>query len=263
MQVRGHQADSNDVYGRQSTGGSTSVRSGGFEAMTEAGRAARALLIKAAAARWETPASTLTTDGGVVVSTDGARLTYAALASDAASLGEGEDLQRLAASVPARAGADRLLGTSPPRLDIPSKVDGSAIYGMDVRRPGMRFASIERCPVFGGALASAEPASLAAAKAVPGVLDTVELEHGVAVVGTSTWACLQGRRALKLTWREPAEEAAPLTSALLRERAGQALQRRPVDAHTRGRGAEGLKLGARQLEAEYEIPYLAHAPWSR
>ena len=61
----------------------------------------------------------------------------------------------------------------------------------------------------------------------------------------------------------PAEEAAPLTSALLRERAGQALQRRPVDAHTRGRGAEGLKLGARQLEAEYEIPYLAHAPWSR
>ena len=198
-QVRGHQADSNDVYGRQSTGGSTSVRSGGFEAMTEAGRAARALLIKAAAARWETPASTLT-HGRRRRGVDGwTRLTYAALASDAARLGEGEDLQRLAASVPARAGADRLLGTSPPRLDIPSKVDGSAIYGMDVRRPGMRFASIERCPVFGGALASAEPASLAAAKAVPGVLDTVELEHGVAVVGTSTWACLQGRRALRMT----------------------------------------------------------------
>ncbi len=258
--VRGHHADSSEVYGRQSTGGSTSVRGGGFEAMTEAGNLARALLVVAAARRWKRDPSDLSTDAGAVIAPGGERRSYGELAAAAATIARGPDAARITSKIAPSKRAPSLLGTSPPRLDLPSKVDGTAVYGMDVRRPGMRMASILRCPVFGGALGSVDAASVAATRAVPGVVDVVELPHGVAVVGTNTWACMRGRRQLKVEWKAPSDGATPLTSALLRTHAQEALDTRPIDAHTQGKGAKGLPLGARQLEATYEIPYLAHAP---
>src|SRR6202030_3343005 len=87
----------------------------------------------------------------------------------------------------------RLIGTSPKRLDTPLKVNGSAGFGIDVRRPGMLYASLERCPVFGGKVASFDATK---AKAVPGVKNVVQISNGVAVIADNTWAAMQGRKAL-------------------------------------------------------------------
>src|SRR5439155_12916733 len=93
----------------------------------------------------------------------------------------------------------KLIGTSPKRLDTPAKVNGTATFGMDVKRPGMLYASLERCPVFEGKVASFDAT---AAKKVAGVKDVFEIERGVAVVADNTWSAMQGRKALKVTWNE-------------------------------------------------------------
>ncbi len=122
-----------------------------------------------------------------------ARLTYGSLAADAAKL-----------TVPANpamktAAEFKLIGTSPQRLDTKAKVMGTAPFGLDYRAPGMLYAAIERCPVFGGKVKSFDATK---AKAVKGVKDVFQIEAGVAVVADNTWAAFQGKKALVVTWDE-------------------------------------------------------------
>jgi isoquinoline 1-oxidoreductase beta subunit len=148
----------------------------------------------------------------------------------------------------------RLIGKRIKRTDTPLKVNGAAEFGLDVRRPGMLYAVLARCPVFGGKVASFDAAK---AKAVPGVKDVVEISRGVAVLADNTWSAMEGRRALTISWDEGAH--ASLTSAgiskMFADRADQpgAVARKEGDADAALAGA------AKRLDAVYEAPYLAHA----
>lgn len=165
------------------TGGSTSVRA--FrDSFRDAGAAARVLLCKAAGARWNVAWESLDIIDGIV--TDGTqRLTIGALAEEAAAF-------ELPEILPLRqdgGSAARLIGTDAPRIDIPSKIDGSANFAADIRLPGMVFASIRQGPIGSARLVSADEA---AARRVTGVLDVVRTEQWVAVTGTNWWAANQG-----------------------------------------------------------------------
>ncbi|MGH6887414.1 MAG: molybdopterin cofactor-binding domain-containing protein, partial [Geminicoccales bacterium] len=192
---------------RMSTGGSTSVRTS-WEPLRKAGAAARAMLVTAAAQTWGVEAAACRTERGTVIHTaSGRRLPYGALAQKAATL-------PLPENAPLKNPQDfRLIGTRVRRLDTPGKVRGSAVFGIDVKVPGMLIASIERAPVFGGRLRRFDPAP---AMAVPGVRHVVPLEArpwtgtngawgigtaaGVAVVADTYWQAVTGRRALRAEW---------------------------------------------------------------
>src|SRR5207237_3485365 len=148
----------------------------------------------------------------------------------------------------------RLLGHRMPRLDTPDKVSGAAVFGMDVRVPGMVYAAVARCPVFGGRGKGFDPAP---ALAAPGGQRVVQISSGVAVVAAGTWAACQGKQALKIEWDEGAtarwsSDGIWSAFAAAAERPGEVVQAvGDVDAN--------LKAAARTVEAVYQAPYLAHA----
>ena len=164
--------------------------------LRKAGATAREMLVTAAAQKWGVDRNQCRAENNSVVNTaTNARLSYGSLA-DAAS------------KVPPPGNAAvkdftkfHLIGTSPKRLDTPLKITGKAQYGIDVRVPGMQYAVLERCPVFGGKVASFDAT---AAKAVPGVKQVVQISNGVAVLADNTWSAMQGRKALKVQWNEGA-----------------------------------------------------------
>src|SRR2546430_2565432 len=192
---------------RMSTGGSTAIRTS-WEPLRKAGAAAREMLLDAAATTWKVDRAACRAERGAVVHAPSKRrLTYGKLVATAAQLPVPKD-------PPLKDAKDfRLLGTRVPRLDTPAKVDGSAVFGIDVKVPGMLVASIERCPVFGGTLKSYDATK---AKAVPGVRAVVALEPspwtgpggawaagcaaGVAVVADTYWQAGAGREALQAEW---------------------------------------------------------------
>src|SRR3989442_7914967 len=246
------------------TGGSNAIRSS-WEPLRKAGATAREMLITAAAEAWKVDRTTCRAENGAVVhEPSGRRLPYAKLATRAAKLAVSTD-------VPLKDSKDfRLLGRRVPRLDTPSKVDGSATFGIDVTVPGMLVASIERCPVFGGRIKRHDATK---AKALPGVRAVVELEGspwtgrggawgvgcaaGVAVVADTYWHAFQGRKALEIEWDEG--EATSLDSdgirAMLARRAEQPGRATRKD----GDAATALAGAARRVEAVYEVPFLHHA----
>lgn len=236
-------------YGIQMTGGSTSI-GGMSEPMRRAGAAARAMLVAAAARSFGVPVDQCTTENGVVLHapTD-RRASYGELASSAAELA-------LPGDVPLKDPATfRLLGRGLRRLDTPAKVRGTATFGMDVRRPGMRTALVAHPPVFGG---RARAVDAAAARAVKGVLDVVDVGSGVAVIATGFWAAKCGRDALRVDW-DLGDGAGISTDALRAEY--RALASSPgLVARLDGDPGPALDSAKRVLEAEYEVPYLAHAP---
>ncbi|HEV7515098.1 MAG TPA: molybdopterin cofactor-binding domain-containing protein, partial [Thermoanaerobaculia bacterium] len=192
--VRVRQADAHPtLYGNQGTGGSASVRTS-WEPLRRAGAAARAMLVAAAAERWGVPAAGLRAERGAVLDPRGGRrLAYGELAQAAARLPVPSD-------PPLKAPKDfRIVGTRVPRLDVPGKLDGSAVFGMDVRIPGMVYAALARCPVFGG-----KPAGFKAdrARALAGVRDVLDLGTAIAVIADNSWAALEGCRRLDVTWDE-------------------------------------------------------------
>lgn len=236
-------------FKQMTTSGSWSV-GGTYMPLRHMGARARALLIQAAAARWQVdPASCRTEPGRVLHPATDRSLSYGELAAEAARL-------PIPTAAPLKEpGAFRLIGRRMPRLDAPRIVSGAAGYGLDVRIPDMKFASIERCPVPGGMPRSVDDA---AARAVPGVRDVVRLAEGVAVVGDHTWAALAGRRALRVEWNEGA--IASFDS--------DAYRRSLVEASS-GAGSVGRSVGdvdgaltgaARRLDALYEYPFFVHAP---
>ena len=253
-QVRLEHAPPNDalyaepLFGVQETGGSTSVR-GNWEPLRRAGAGARALLVAAAAQTWNVDASSCRATGGVVIhGPTGRTLAYGALVDRAATLS-------LPGDVPLKHPKDwKLIGTPAKRLDSPDKVNGKAQYGIDVRLPGLKVATVAVCPVFGGKLASVDDSK---AKAIPGVHQVVRLADAVAVVAEHMWAAQQGVAALDIRWDEGPN--AQLTTADIVRQLDAASQKPGVVARKDGDVAQAMAGAARKIEAIYQVPFLAHA----
>ena len=233
----------------QVTGGSNSIRNS-WEQLRRAGATARAMLVAAAAQRWSVPASEITVDRGVVAHPpSGRRATFGELAADAAQ-------QALPGKVTLKDPKDfKLIGRHAPRVDSRPKIDGSAVYTLDMRRPDMLTAVIARPPRFGATVRSFDAT---AARSVSGVTDVVQVPAGVAVVAKGTWAAIKGRRALRIDWDERAAERRSTEELHAHYRT---LAVRPgAVAHWLGDVPAAMKGATRVLEAVYEFPYLAHAP---
>jgi isoquinoline 1-oxidoreductase subunit beta len=238
----------NRVYQRMATNGSGAVRRS-REYLQQAGASARARLIAAAAQQWGVPArECLAENGKVIHSASGRQLTYGAIAAAAAQV-------KLDAE-PAIKTPDqfRLLGRSLNRLDVPLKVNGSATYGIDVRLPDMLYASIMTCPVFGGQLKHHD---FAAIKSLPGVRAAVEVPNGVAVVADSFWRAKTALEVMPMTWDFGAH--ADANSETFRKTFRQALDKPGVVAKEEGDALAAINAAAKVVEADYEVPYLAHA----
>jgi CO/xanthine dehydrogenase Mo-binding subunit len=250
-QVRVEQADAHpSSYGRMMTVGSSSVRNGAWMPLRRAGAAAREMLVAAAAARWGVNASECVTAAGRVShQASGRSLRYGQVAAAASAL-----------PVPASPTLKdpsrfRLIGTRARVLDSPTKVTGQAIYGADVRVPGMLFATVVHPPRFGDRVRSFDAAR---ARGIPGVSHVVQVSQGVAVAAKTTWSALQGARALDITWQDG---GFALSSAGIFRSFAELAQREGVEAQKRGDAPAALAgAGAdRRIEAVYEAPYLAHA----
>jgi isoquinoline 1-oxidoreductase beta subunit len=228
--------------------GSTSIRTM-WMPLRQAGATARAMLVQAASAHWNVDVAQIHTENGYVVGpSKELRTSYGALADAAMRL-------PVPAHVPLKnPSAFKLIGTPAKRLDTRDKVSGRTRFGIDAQVPGMLYAVTQRCPVFGGKVASFDATK---AKAVPGVKRVVQISNGVAVIADNTWSAMQGRRALSIQWDEGAH--ADLNSANIRA-AMVALSEKPgLVAKTSGDAAGVIAGAAKRLEAVYEAPYLAHA----
>ena len=240
--VRVEQALADAQYGDQKTDGSSSV-SDSFYTMRSVGAQARAFLVSAAAQIWGVHQSTCRTEKGVVIHPpSGKRLPYGNLIGVASTIKL--DPATLAGVHLKQTEQFTLIGTRVPRVDTPQKIDGSAIFGLDVRLPGMRYATIARCPILGGTLQSFDSTK---ASAVPGVLQVFQIESGVAVVAENTWAAIRGRQALKVNWN-PGPNV-QLDSAQLRNQ---------LAAEVRNLASGSAAGTGKTVEAVYETPFLAH-----
>lgn len=237
-----------NAYGSMGTGGSSSVRTS-WDKLRKAGAAAREMLISAAAQTWNVDRSKCYADNGAIVyRTTGKKLTYGDLVDTASKLPVPDN-------PPLKERKDfKIVGKWIPQVDTKAKSSGHAKYGIDVRVPNMLYASLVRCPVFGGKVASFDAT---AAKAVSGVRDVVQIQQGVAVVATSTWAALKGRDALKITWDEGPN--AKLTSGQIHEMLVEHSKHEGEVAETGGDVPKAMSEATNRLEVVYEVPFLAHA----
>src|SRR6202790_435901 len=238
----------NPQFGVQGTGGSSATRTS-WEPLRKAGAAARVMLLEAAAQEWNVDKSECRAENGAILHAATKRqLTYGSLAAAAAKL-------RVPQDVPLKDPSQfQGIGQPAKRLDTPDKVNGSAQYGIDVRQPGMAYAVVARCPVFGGRVASFDAGK---AKAVPGVKDVIQISDGVAVIADNTWTAMQGRRALEVKWDEGPN--AEVTSASISKLLADGARRPGYTARKQGDAEAGLRGAAQIIEAEYEVPFLAHA----
>ena len=237
----------NPTFGVQVTGNSNSIRSF-WKPLRVAGATARAMLVQAAAGQWQVdPASCSAADGKVTHGASGRVLAYGDLVDAASSIPAPQN-------PPLKNPKDfALIGKPLKRLDTPNKTDGKVVYGIDAMLPGMKFATLAQCPVFGGKVAHVEDS---AAKAVPGVRQIVVLDDLVAVVGDHTWAAKQGLDALVITWNEGPN--AKISSADIWQDLRDASKKDGVVAKSVGDIAKGFTQGER-IDGEYELPFLAHA----
>lgn len=238
----------NPMFGSQGTGGSTSVRAS-WMPLRKAGAAAREMLVSAAAKRWGVPAaSCVARDGKVVHQASGRSLGYGELAEAAASLPV-PDNPKLTDP------ADfRIIGQSLKRLDTPEKIDGTAEFGIDVTLPGMLTATTVHCPTFGGRWKTYNADK---AKAIKGVRHVVALDTGIAVVADSFWQAKRGADALEIEWDRGSE--AQLSTEDIRNTLKQAAAKSGAIARRTGDAHKALAGSAKVLEADYEVPFLAHA----
>src|SRR5438094_1897328 len=234
--------------GAQLTAGSNSVR-GMWKILRESGGTARAMLITAAAQTWSVPENTVTTEKGEVIhKASGRRLKYGALVDKAAAL-------PVPKTVVLKSPKDfKLMGKSTPRLDVPEKVNGSAIFGIDVKRPGMLIARVLKCPVFGGKVDSFNAEK---AKAVPGVRHVVKISSGVAVAADNYWAASKDLQAVEFKWNEGA--LANLSSAEIKKKYVALAEQPGSVARNNGDAQAEIKNNTKSFERVYEVPFLAHA----
>jgi isoquinoline 1-oxidoreductase subunit beta len=237
----------NPVFGIQVTGNSNSIRAF-WKPLRTAGAATRLMLVQAAAKQWQVdPASCSTSNGIVSHASSGRTVSYGQLI-DAAST------QPVPQDPPLKDPKNfTLIGKPLKRLDTPNKTDGKVVYGIDAMLPGMKFATLAQCPVFGGKVAKVDDT---AAKKVPGVQQIVVLDDLVAVVGDHMWAAKKGLDALAITWNEGPN--AKLNSSDIWDDLRTASKKDGVVAKSVGDVAKGLSQGDR-FDGEYEMPFLAHA----
>jgi isoquinoline 1-oxidoreductase beta subunit len=237
------------LLGDQATGGSTSTQTG-WVPLRQAGAAARTMLIQAAAARWHVDPAACTAARGVVHHTASNRsLSYGQLADAAAKLPVPNDVKLKDAA------AFTLIGKSQKRLDTPAKVNGTMQFGIDVQVPGMKIGTVAASPVLGGKLLRIDTA---AARAVPGVRDVVQLDDVVAVIGDHMWAAITGLRAASPVWDDGPH--ASVSSKSLVDALAQASQSPGVTAKSTGDAQAAIQSSAKKLQAIYQLPFLAHAP---
>ncbi|MCX8254713.1 Isoquinoline 1-oxidoreductase, beta subunit [Beijerinckiaceae bacterium RH AL1] len=238
------------ILGDQATGGSASVR-GDWERLRKAGATARAMLVAAAAAKWQVDPQSCTVARGVVShQASGRSLKYGEVASDAAKLPVPTDVKL---KDPAQF---KLLGTNAKRIDTPAKVNGTAVFGIDAKVDGMKIGTLALVPVVGGKLTGMDEA---AARKVPGVRDVVRVgDEAVAVIGDHMWAAKQGLAALAPVWSAGPNGAT--TVAKIVADMDQASQSQGVVAKKEGDAAGAIGKAAKTLNAVYELPFLSHSP---
>ena len=238
----------NPLFGDQETGASSSVR-GFFEPLRRAGATARTMLVAAAAQSWKVdPASCQAARGVVTHPPTGRKLSYGALAEKAAKL-------PVPKQVALKDPKDfKLIGTPAKRLDTPAKVKGTTRYGIDVRLPGMKIATVAASPVVGGKVLSVDDSK---AKAIKGVRQIVRLDDAVAVVADDTWAAKQGLKALDIRWDDGPNGKVSIADVV--QGLAAAAQTPGVVVRNEGDAPAAVAAAAKKLEAVYEVPFLAHA----
>jgi isoquinoline 1-oxidoreductase subunit beta len=239
----------NALLGAQITGGSTSVRDG-WEKLRTAGAQVREMLISAAADEWKVDRSTLKADKGFVTGPKGKKASYGHLAAAASKLPVPE---KVALKDPKDF---KIVGKHTKRLDTPMKVNGKAEFGIDVKLPGMVYASLEQAPVIGGTVKSLDSSK---AKGMPGVLDVVQIPDGVAVVADTYWHAKKAREALVIEW-DDGPGGALSTQSMADGIKAAANSAKPIPIKAQGDVAEGMKKAVKVVKAEYQMPLLAHAP---
>jgi len=237
-----------DRFGNQGTGGSASVRSS-WEKLRKAGAVAKEMLLEAAARKWSVPKQDCYGENGLVLNrVNGKKLSYGDLSITASGL-------KIPDNVILKDPQDfRIIGRNIPRTDTPLKVNGTAEYAMDVDLPNMVHAFIIRCPIFGGKLQKVNDAK---AKRVPGVLDIFEVENGIAVVGASTWAALQGRKTLDITWNKGPNK--DLDNESIAKYFKKKSEKKGAVGRNDGNARKALKKTENIIEAVYKVPFQAHA----
>lgn len=238
---------SNALLGGQLTGGSTSVQHA-WATLRKAGAQAREMLIAAACAEWGVATAGCRVEDGQVVSPRGKKLSFGAVAAAAAKL-------PVPADVPLKSRADfKIVGRERNRLDSPIKVDGSAVFGIDVKLDGMLYAALAQSPVLGGKARSFDATK---AKAMPGVKDVVLTSSGVVVIADSWWRARRARDTVTVVWDSGPN--ARLNNAAISQGLRAAAAGEGQVARNDGDTAQALASGGRVIRAEYELPLLAHA----
>jgi isoquinoline 1-oxidoreductase beta subunit len=238
----------NPLLGVQATGNSNAIRAA-WQPLRQAGATARTMLVSAAAKRWNVdPASCRAQSGEVLHAPTGRRIKYGELAADAARMPVPDKV------VLKRPEAFKLIGTSAKRLDTPAKVNGTAVYGIDVRPPGVKIATLAQSPVFGGRVKSVDDT---AAKAVKGVRQIVRLDDAVAVVADHMGAAKKGLAALVIEWDD-----GPHAKLHTEEIAGE-LEKATLNsgaiAQNVGNVDTAMASAVTKVKAIYQVPFLAHA----
>src|SRR5467141_984022 len=254
-QVRLEHAPPNEkLYGNplfggiQATGNSNAIRAA-WQPLRQAGATARTMLIAAAAKRWNIdPASCRAESGEVLHPPTGRTIKYAELAAAAARMPVPERV------VLKRPEDFKLIGTPAKRLDAPSKVNGTAVYGIDVRPPGVKIATLAQSPVFGGRVKSVNDA---AARSVNGVRQIVRLDDAVAVVADHMGAAKKGLEALAIEWEDGPH--AKLTTAAIATELEKATLSPGAVAQNVGDVAKAMAGAVTKVDSIYQVPFLAHA----
>ena len=241
------QAGASTLYGDQTTGGSASVRTT-WDPMRKAGAAAREMLISAAALTWGVARSACAAQSGSVVhGASNRRLSYGELAGKAATL-------PIPSDVPLKQSKDyKIVGQRLARVDSPSKVKGDAVFGIDFRMPGMKYAIVSRCPTIGGKVVSFDDKE---SKKISGVGYVGKIsDTAVAVVADSVWGAMEGRRVLNVSWDDGPNK--DLNTASVMESLKKAAAKKGVSLYSAG---DVAKARGRRITAEYQLPFMAHAP---
>ncbi len=219
----------------------------GLEQFRQAGAAARAMLVAAAAQRWNVDPESCRTESGAVFDTSNRKLTYGQLVAEAAKLTPPEHVQLKDPKT------FKLIGKPIKRLDTGVKLNGKAVFGLDVKLPGMLTAVVARPPIFGATMKSFDDAK---ARSMPGVRKISQVPSGVAVIADTFWQAKVARDALHVEWDEGAMHAFSTTQMMqdFRERAKSP----GVSVRKEGDAPSALANAARKIEAVYEVPYLSH-----
>ncbi|MBE1284902.1 MAG: molybdopterin-dependent oxidoreductase [Rhodobacteraceae bacterium] len=233
------------VFDMQLTGGSSSMKDG-YTRMREAGASARETLKEAAARQLGVKRNQLKTERAQVIAPNGTKLSYRDLAVAAA------DIEPIEAALKPRS-EWRLLGKDQPRVDMVGKVTGTSEFGIDVRLPGMKFASVRMNPRLGGGMKHLDASD---AQSMPGVEKIVDLGDGVAVVANNTWLAVQALDAIEVEW---GDAPYPPESVAMFDAIRAAFEAEPNSTLRDDGDADAVPAGATLLEAEYEVPYLSHA----